>query len=518
VCVPVIEVEKDIVCKLPGTACSDATGYSQTATGVKVGNDCPAFCYRIIVRNAGNEVLNSVTVNDSQSYTSCESTFPTTLAVGASFTNFCTRSQCNSTTNTVIARGTGATSGITVADTNDAVAIVKSASISCTKEVSADGVNYSNSLTISNTTTVYYRITVSNTSDAGVGLENVSITDPNVPACNTNGITLAAGGSFTKTCTDEVACPGGQNNTATVAGEVDDLNGTICVHNSSGNRITVQSTCSASVNCVSPQGCRVTGGGRQDNRACPDADPITGKPIRYVTHGGQVGAPFAQTTDCVISNPCIRGEWQHVRHYQGGLRGVFHARSNGRDHNFDSLHCACLDCLTLNNPSTSLAPGVVSDPTCRQTNFTYAGENPVVDGVCNPDDRKNGCGPMPRPAPANKICFSGQADYTLSKGKKTEQVVFRVDIEDRSEPGGGHPGGAVAPPDRYRIRMWFLGRPETDTQAEVLALRCAVACDSNHVTTEVVATSLAPDIDDGGDLDRGNHQIHPVTGANGNCP
>jgi hypothetical protein len=172
----------------------------------------------------------------------------------------------------------------------------------------------------------------------------------------------------------------------------------------------------------------------------------------------------------------------------------------------------------LNNPSTSLAPGVVSDPTCRQTNFTYAGENPVVDGVCNPDDRKNGCGPMPRPAPANKICFSGQADYTLSKGKKTEQVVFRVDIEDRSEPGGGHPGGAVAPPDRYRIRMWFLGRPETDTQAEVLALRCAVACDSNHVTTEVVATSLAPDIDDGGDLDRGNHQIHPVTGANGNCP
>ena len=76
--------------------------------------------------------------------------------------------------------------------------------------------------------------------------------------------------------------------------------------------ISVQSTCQADVTCVTPKGCRVTGGGRQDNRACPDTDPISGKSIRHVTHGGQVGAPFAQQTDCVISNPCIRGQWQHV--------------------------------------------------------------------------------------------------------------------------------------------------------------------------------------------------------------
>jgi hypothetical protein len=109
-------------------------------------------------------------------------------------------------------------------------------------------------------------------------------------------------------------------------------------------------------------------------------------------------------------------------------------------------------------------------------------------------------------------------DYALSNGKKAPQsVVFRVDLEDRSEPGGAHPKGGQAPPDRYRMRMWFIsGDPNS---AANKALRDAVAVhdplDERVLTTLpcVGGTTPAPDIDDGGDLDRGNRQIHPSTGA-----
>ena len=39
--------------------------------------------------------------------------------------------------------------------------------------------------------------------------------------------------------------------------------------------------------------------------------------------------------------------------------------------------------------------------------------------LCGPHDRI--CGPEPRRAPANKICFSGVGNYTMSNGKKTPQ-------------------------------------------------------------------------------------------------
>jgi len=142
--------------------------------------------------------------------------------------------------------------------------------------------------------------------------------------------------------------------------------------------------------------------------------------------------------------------------------------------------------------------------------------------VCNPGDRM--CGPEPRRAPSNKICFSGVGDYTLSHGKKTEnKVVFRVDIEDRGEPGGAHPiskSGKNKLPDRYRMRMWIIDPAQVDSPA-ILALRATVAC--KDATTEHIPCTLdcvggatpAPDIDDGGDLDRGNRQIHPQVQS---CP
>ena len=227
-------------------------------------------------------------------------------------------------------------------------------------------------------------------------------------------------------------------------------------------------------------GCRVTGGGTVD--ACgpgPDigCDPNTlgscapdtcARPALTATHGGQVGAPIGVPTPFTPDSACIAGEWTHVRHIRKGLFGNFHAR------NFDSLECACLPCP----------------------------ENPDVQGVvgalCNPGDRI--CGPEPRRAPANKICFSGPGDYAFTRGRRTKRsVVFRVDVEDRGEPGGTN-GPPL--PDRYRIRIWFVD-PDSN---EGLTLRQAVAC--ADPTTENI-TAPTPDIDDGGDLIRGNQQIHP---------
>jgi hypothetical protein len=98
-----------------------------------------------------------------------------------------------------------------------------------------------------------------------------------------------------------------------------------------------------------------------------------------MTHGGQVGAPVGTATVFDPDSACIHGNWEHVRHEQGNNEGNFHAKS------FDSLLCACLACL--------------EDP----------GSGVVIGGLCNPGART--CGPEPRRAPANKICFSGVGDY-----------------------------------------------------------------------------------------------------------
>jgi hypothetical protein len=158
-----------------------------------------------------------------------------------------------------------------------------------------------------------------------------------------------------------------------------------------------------------------------------------------------------------------------VRHIRPGLKGNFHTRS------FDSLNCACLPC------------------------DDSGGE--VVDGLCNPGDRT--CGPEPRRAPANAICFSGVGDYAETNGKRNTNVVFRADVQDRSEPGGTN---GPPPPDRYRLRLWFLNGADP-ASPDVIALRTAVGC--AHAGEEAV-DAVTPDIDDGGDLIRGNQQIHPA--------
>jgi hypothetical protein len=195
--------------------------------------------------------------------------------------------------------------------------------------------------------------------------------------------------------------------------------------------------------CV-PTGCRITGGG-----VTPDGqtDPGQFAETRKQTFGGQVGAPCG-CIGCFDEFDNIQGNWTHVRHSRNGR---FHASG------FNSLVCGC---------------------------------DGVFDGeLCNPGDREQG--PEPRRAPANMACWSGIGDF------ERDVVAFRVEVQDRGEPGAGRNAGLLE--DVYRIRMWIPTGGET---AEDLA---DDACCTNQEPV-----GRAPDLDDGGHLVHGNIQIHPV--------
>jgi len=304
-----------------------------------------------------------------------------------------------------------------------------------------------------------------------------------------------------------------------------------CVNNICGHAVkTAPSSCAASVSCETPVTCRVTGGGTlipgTVDQSCIEVNttifPLTspnGLTIEKITHGGQLGAPFSHM-DCgeVLGNPCIRGQWQHTRHYLGTAnpRDVidmdFHSVTPKGQ--FDSLDCACLGCC---DPDT----GVFITPI-------------IINGLCNPDDHKV-CGPQPRPAPANAIIFSGVGkvtptdDFRGSRAAQAEWVIFRVYIEDRSEPGGFHPKGAVEPADIYCFQAWKTGikvskKPDFSTVSPAFrsalgAANCAFLDALKNGALPIgtlpppVVNGLTADIQDCGPLHDGNQQIHPSTSA-----
>jgi hypothetical protein len=242
------------------------------------------------------------------------------------------------------------------------------------------------------------------------------------------------------------------------------------------------------------QGCRVTGGSNHETNNYQSLC-ITSPPPDFVSHGGQVGASLSDDTAFHLNDPCIGGSWEHNRHLVGsGPVGSLHASGGGPNHNdFDSLLCACLPCPQ----SASIG---------------------TVGTLCNPGNRI--CGPEPMKAPANKICFSGVGEWTYTSGPRTVPAVFRVDIEDRGE---GNSAANPLPPDRYRIRIWLLdpncGRSSDPTTMDNRKIRFGASADPVKIamlaTTEDLKdpTINPPDIDDGGDMTQGNHQIHFSTGA-----
>jgi len=313
------------------------------------------------------------------------------------------------------------------------------------------------------------------------------------------------------------SCPGGLVLTVTVTGATGSTDP--CVGGTS------TSTCTATVICQQAATCRVTGGGvllpgDVEESTCEEGTDIVteitgpdcnGAEALKVTHGGQLGAPFSQPSCGDVENfpqgnPCIRGQWEHVRHYQGKANprtsfqvDNFHsATPKGM---FDSLLCACLPCCESESEDSGL----------------------IVDGLCNPDDRRI-CGPLPRSAPANAIIFTGvgyirtcTASNQRGKGS-TQAVIFRVYIEDRSEPGGQFPGGAIPPADVYCFQAWAING-QHDSQ-ENIDLRQTVANDSCNFIQSYSQGTLPdanvigePLVNDCGALSTGNHQIHPSTAA-----
>ena len=207
-------------------------------------------------------------------------------------------------------------------------------------------------------------------------------------------------------------------------------------------------------------GCRITAGG-----ITPDGvtDPNEYADTLRATFGGQVGAPCG-CIGCFDEFDHIQGNWQHSRKSR---KGNFHAKD------YNSLVCGC---------------------------------DGVFDGeLCNPGDREPG--PEPRKAPANMACWSGVGDFNPTRGKKTIRAAFRVEVEDRSEPGVGK----LLPDDVYRIRIWVPGQGESP---EVLA--AMACCTISNLNLDI----RPPNIDDGGALIHGNIQIHPLlpNTEDGTCP
>jgi hypothetical protein len=303
------------------------------------------------------------------------------------------------------------------------------------------------------------------------------------------------------------SCPGGTLTLTAVATPLE-MTALLC---------SAQSTCSGSVTCVDTISCRVTGGGEltpEDPETLLDGQSCSGAEVLKVTHGGQMGAPFS-TPSCgdVGNNPfgqlCIRGQWQHVRHFGGKNKAqssvvvdTLHTKTPTGV--FDSLKCACLPCL-----EEAQSGGVA-----------------IVGGLCNPDDRV--CGPEPRHAPGNAIIFSGVGYMTScatanGRGRAGAQpVLFRVYVEDRSEPGGSFPGGANGPADIYCFQAWAINGDYTK-DVGIVAMRQALANDNCAFLQGYVPGDLPnPElfgkalINDCGPLRTGNHQIHPSTGST--CP
>ena len=532
---PDIGVTKQVACFLGTNESGEICGtYSNSAVGIRSDTDDPAFCYEITVTNPGPVALTNVSVIDSAfgdltaDFPCVSQGFPPQFAVGAFCSYTFKASVGHDLTNVVNDIGYSIVSGQRTNATANAVVTVYPASVTCLKQYTIDGGPLTNDAVLpdSGPHTIVWYVTVSNPS-TNVNLGNVVVTDvtTNLPGCTITlpPFSLDAGSNivFLVCSNSSISCTNGFDgitNTINVTASEFSL-GTnhlpVCSIDINGSNIVVSSECEAFLGCSHPSACRVTGGGRQDE---PNVYPPN---VRYVTHGGQVGAPVGDrictvTAQFPIGNPCIHGRWTHVRHMLGGLEGNFHARF------YDTLQCACLDTSTTSAVVT--IPGVDGQSPQTYTDLVY-GPGTIEDAVCNPGDKI--AGPEPSPAPANKIAFTGIGDYALTQGNRAPvSVLFRVDVEDRSEPGGSHPGGGKPPPDRNRTRIWILtsselaalhgnGGPGSDNL--LLNFRNAIsACNGINVQDGASVTNGAPafgvrkpDIDDGGELDRGNYQIHP---------
>src|SRR5262249_5857864 len=186
---------------------------------------------------------------------------------------------------------------------------------------------------------VVWYLTVNNTGLAN--LEHIQVTDATVNLGCTVAIPafrLDAGASTTMgLCTNAAfVCTNTVENTVTVTNTTFSFTTNriplcnVSLNGSTNETIIAFTECHAIIPCTPPTACRTTGGGRTD--LVEDGVTVLCPPnVRYVTYGGQVGAPVGDkicvvTPQFYLGNPCIHGRWTHVRHEQGGLEGNFHGR------------------------------------------------------------------------------------------------------------------------------------------------------------------------------------------------
>jgi hypothetical protein len=252
-CAPDIEVTKEVACYLPGDTCGT---YGKVATGVR-DSDCPAFCYRITVTNAGNVVVTSLTVMDTLLGNISGLFGPLPLAPGDSRTAIIKPVElCQNTHNVVTATGTSE-QGQSDVDTDEADAIVLNINIEC-------------DLTLSPTTLpagavdtpVTFTLVLRNTGTSPLNVTSISglpaLVDcaTGTPVAPVLPFEIAPGESATFTACVLVSCPGGAQFSVSAHAEASDEGGTLCVFDENGNRVADDSpACTAVVECEAGAGC-----------------------------------------------------------------------------------------------------------------------------------------------------------------------------------------------------------------------------------------------------------------------
>jgi hypothetical protein len=312
---------------------------------------------------------------------------------------------------------------------------------------------------------------ICNTSSGGC-VSNVTCNDNNF--CTTESCNTATGQcqtTSTVTCSDGNACTTESCNTST--GQCQTTSTTTCDACHECN--TTSGTCDLRnpqpPECV-PSGCRITAGGiipQSDGTTTVDDTKLAD--TNHDTFGGQVGAPCG-CIGCFDEVGHIQGNWETSRKNR---RGAFLAKE------FTSLVCGCED--LAGNPV------------------------PNFDGItCG--DRE--IGPTPPEAPANVACWSGVGAYNESNGRRTIAVGFRVEVEDRGEPGTGK--NADNTDDLYHLQIWIPQQGET-----ALGLAELACCQNPDPET---AIGRPADVDDGNNhIIHGNIQIHDQIKSHiGECP
>jgi len=599
VCRPVLSVKKEVKCSpgtpLPDPVCADSD-WLTTATGISSGTDFPAFCYKITVCNSGNEAA-TVTVTDADIIggsvditVGAATKDPVTDAIIPTCEVLIYQKTWTSNgdhTDTVSVTGVGVDSDATAGlechpdrpecetPGSDSVTVtVVPISIDCTVELTSTfdlGASGDSDLLLppgGSSIVDGFKVQVCNTGDAalivnisyvatGVGLENCAVVDENlvdlVVQPDITALFIDAGQCTNIVCDlIGLTCEGNIIVTAVGTATASEAIPAPCLYKADGTKIAnVETTCEGNIACQQPSECRTTGGGTlydgdvNDNCVTVTTtlfpDPLL---VDHISHGGQMGAPYANQ-DCadLLGDPCIRGQWQHTRHYKGKgnprhiIESDFHSQTPKGS--FDTLKCACLACCPDGAGTDPVGGG---DSGVFHPNGKYE--------LCNPDDHKI-CGPQPRPAPANALIWSGMGtgkfitDGTTAgaANKLAEWLIIRVYVEDRSEPGGFHPKGSVDPADIYVFQAWrtgilvakkadpnalaFLDTLMPGSTVTVGQFRAALSADSCAFIDAVSPTGTCPPgtlppstvagigaaVYDQGALRNGNRQIHPVTGA-----